>query len=78
MACLISENTTEYFPIILGALGITASMYNYYIHHELLQSERDNQLLIDFGTVALAGFVSTIVLKSIRLGTCNVDISNKA
>ena len=73
-SCAISENATEYIPVIVGVVGITASLYNYYVHPEIQQSDRDIQLLTDFGTTALIGFMSTTILKAIRMGTCKVNI----
>jgi len=72
--CYVSENATEYIPVIVGVVGITASLYNYYMHPEIQQSERDIQLLTNFGTTALIGFMSTTVLKAVRMSTCKVNI----
>jgi len=74
MTCLVSEGAADYIPVILGVVGITASVYNYVIHTEILQSERDMQLLASLGTTALIGFVATTILKSARLSTCNIPI----
>jgi len=73
--CIISENATEYIPVVVGVVGITASLYNYYVHPEIQQSDRDIQLLTNFGTTALIGFMSTTILKSIRLSVCDFPIS---
>ena len=73
--CYVSENATEYIPVIVGVVGITASLYNYYVHPEIQQSDRDIQLLTNFGTTALIGFMSTTILKSIRLSVCDFPIS---
>ena len=72
--CMISENATEYVPVIIGIIGIGVSLYNYYSQFGVLQSERDVHLLASLGTTALASYMATTVLKSIRLTTCNVPI----
>jgi len=73
-SCAISENATEYVPVMIGAIGIGLSLYNYYSNFEVPQSERDGHLLASLGTTALIGFVATTILKSVRLSTCNVPI----
>ena len=73
--CAISENTTEYIPVVIGVIGITASLYNYYSQFGVLQSERDVHLLASLGTTALASYMATTILKTIRLSTCNIPIS---
>lgn len=72
--CIVSENATEYVPVLIGLAGITISMYNYFIHPEIPQKDRDIQLLASLGTTALANFMATTILKSMRLSTCEVDI----
>jgi len=72
--CLISENATEYVPVMIGIIGISVSLYNYFSQFEVLQSERDVQLLASLGTTALASYIMTTTLKGIRLSTCNVPI----
>ena len=73
--CLISENATEYVPVMIGIIGISVSLYNYFSQFEVLQSERDVHLLASLGTTALASYMATTILKTIRLSTCNIPIS---
>jgi len=60
---------------MIGAIGITACLFNYYSQFNTPQSERDVQLLVGLGTTAMIGYMTTTVLKSIRLSVCDFPIS---
>jgi len=72
--CMISENAVDYLSVIIGAIGITASLYNYYSQFKVPQSQRDVQLLASLGTTAMIGYITTTLLESARLSTCNIPI----